>query len=532
MAVPTRFGAGSPPKPEAARGGLPSAFLAVAVATAASALLALPSPGAGQIVPIRTVPISQAHQFDVFPSHTSGMGGVAIAVRDSLHDPFRNPAAAARVAVPRVHGSPGLYGVSEDAGAGRTLPVAALTRQGPWFGAVSVALQKVDPSDRPTVPSVRPGTCPSCLREGLDPVRPERSHGNQYLFAAVGRDLGEGLALAGSVQWSGLEGVDGVDLLYAGSARVDQRGGAVDVRLGLLREWSDGRTLELVAVHNRFGMTHDVHYLDRFWDPGERRTARRPRTESNLDRTRTWGLHVEHQRPLEEEGWRIGWLGTANYKWHPKIPNYELMSIPRDPGHSGAFQLGVGLARTRGATFGVDLVWEPIWSYTWADAAGPVEDARGDTIPAGGKTVENRFRFSNAVFRTGLSEDVRLEELDASAGLQLGLEVRRVRYRLAQRDNVLQSDRRLVESWVEWTPTWGLGFGRPDWEIRYRGRVTHGTGRPGVAGRGGRCFDVCLTGPATLDAGGSNIVAAPSGPLTLDPVRVVVHQVSLSLPLR
>ena len=33
---------------------------------------------------------------------------------------------------------------------------------------------------------------------------------------------------------------------------------------------------------------------------------------------------------------------------HPKIPNYEIMNIPRDPGTSWSYNLGVGIARDDG----------------------------------------------------------------------------------------------------------------------------------------------------------------------------------------
>ena len=49
-----------------------------------------------QVISIRTVPVSQAHQFDLFPSYTLAMGGVSIALRDSLLDPFTNPATGYR----------------------------------------------------------------------------------------------------------------------------------------------------------------------------------------------------------------------------------------------------------------------------------------------------------------------------------------------------------------------------------------------------------------------------------------------------
>lgn len=333
-----------------------------------------------------------------------------------------------------------------------------------------------------------------------------------------------GLSLGASVLWSGLNAVDGVDLLYNGSEQVEQFGHSVDLRLGALKEWSGDRSLELVALYNRFRMTHDVFYVDEVWNPDTEETEQTARLEKNLDRTNTWGVHAKYQYPLSGEGWRIGWLGTVNYKSHPKIPNYEIMSIPRDPGHSTALNFGVGFGRTRGgATFGLDVIYEPIWSHTWADAANAIETDAGKTIPAGGMTIENHFRFSNGVLRMGVGDELELTGPSTVAGLQLGLAVRRVHYWLEQHDHVEVTDRDLEESWVEWKPTWGLTLRRPSFEIGYRGYVTHGTGRPTVQST---FCDVC--GVALTD---SNILAAPSGPLALDPVRVFVHQISFSLPL-
>lgn len=491
-------------------------------------LIVAPVPAAAQIVPIRTVPISQAHQFQIFPSTTLGMGGVSIAVADSLLDPFSNPAKGTRLGAPRFFGSPATYSVSNDAGSGRTLPVGAMTKSGAWFGAVSLGLQQVDLSDQ-AAQFFTP--CNVCELEGvdIDLDSDDRSRGNEYAFASLGRDLAGGVSLAGSILWTGLNAVDGVDMLYAGSAQIDQSGHSLDVRLGALKEWDDDRSLELVAVYNRFRMTHDVVYLDPIWNPDEQLTEQRPRVERNLDRTSTWGLHAEYEQPLPGDGWRIGWLATANYKNHPKIPTYEIVSIapiPRDPGHSAAFNVGIGVARTRGsATFGVDLIYEPVWTYTWADAAAPIETQQGDTIPAGGKTIENHFRFSNAQLRMGVGDEIELSGATA-VGLQLGLGLHRIHYWLDQHDNIQDTDRSQEERWLEWTPTWGLTFRRPSFEIRYRGSVTYGTGRPSVA------VQPVWGDFALAEAGsGSNILVAPSGPIRLQEVRVFAHQLSLSLPL-
>ena len=480
-------------------------------------LVALPAVSAAQLISIKTVPVAQADQFAFFPSQNHGMAGVSIALPDTLADPFSNPAKGARLRGARFFGSPTFYSVSHDAGSGRTIPLTALASSGTWFGGASLALQEVDAARRFDQGFSPPGFTPG-----------KRSHNNRFAFAMVGRELPRaGISVAASVFWAGLEAIDGVDLLYSGSQRIDQDGQSMDARLGAVKEWAGDRTLEATVVHNRYRMAHDVTYMDWFWDPSFRTNVARPRVEQNLDRTNTSALHMVYSAPLAAPGWRIGAVATGNRLTHPKIPNYEFMSIPRDPGHSYAYNLGVGLSKTDSLlTFGLDVIYEPIWSNTWADAAGPVETDGGAMIPTGGKTIENHFRFSNSLLRMGFSQTIPLAAADNRLGLQLGLGVRSISYRLEQADYVRATEREQRESWIEWTPTWGTSFAFPGLEIRYGGRLTTGTGRPGVEQQ---FFRGVLAADAAV---GSTIIAAPSGPLTLDDVRVVSHQISVSLPIR
>ena len=61
-------------------------------ATLVALALLLPATAPGQLIPIKTVPIAQADQFDLFPSRNLAMGGVSIAIDDPWLDPFVNPA--------------------------------------------------------------------------------------------------------------------------------------------------------------------------------------------------------------------------------------------------------------------------------------------------------------------------------------------------------------------------------------------------------------------------------------------------------
>lgn len=495
-----------------------------------SALLAsLTGTASAQLIPIRTVPIAQADRFEIFPSDNLGMGGVSIGLTDTLFDLSVNPAKGTRLTGARLFGSPIVYSVSENTGGGRALPVGVVARSGSWFGGFSLALQVVDPSqgDQGIFPLAIEG---DVARADVAPVAPRRSHGNLFGFAMLGKVWPEtGLSVGGSVFWARRHAVDGVDLLYGGSQNVQQFGHAADVRLGVLKEWAGSETLEALLLHARSRMTHDVTYLDTFWDPGTQQVFGRPRLEQNFDYASTWGLHLSYERPLTETGWRIGWLATANRLTQAEMPNYEvgggsLVSIPWDPGNANAYNLGVGVSRTSGpARFGMDVIYEPIWSHTWSEAEAPTATRLGDIIPPGGKTNENDFRFSNALFRMGVGHQLALGSPERAAGLQLGLAVRWMHYWLAEFDHVQAAGRNHEEEWMEWTPTWGMSLRFPEWEIRYVGRVTSGTSRPGAFGnRGG---DVLLVAPRDSPLPGR------TDPMPLGGVSVATHQVSVSIPL-
>jgi hypothetical protein len=169
----------------------------------------------------------------------------------------------------------------------------------------------------------------------------------------------------------------------------------------------------------------------------------------------------------------------------------------------------------------MDLIFEPIWSHTWADAAEPVRNESGAVIiPAGGKTVENYFYFTNGVIRLGLSRRGK------TAGFQLGLQTRYINYRLEQTNFITNTRRSQKEIWLEWTPSVGFNLNLSALQIRYTGRLTAGTGQPGVE------FNAFSRTDRSADlAAGSNFILAPSGSLTLDEAVVLTHQISVAIKL-
>jgi hypothetical protein len=470
---------------------------------------------AAQVIPIKTVPVATGDPFRVFPSDRTGMGSVSIALVDSLGDPFSNPATLARLSTPRLFSAPSAYGITGDNGGAMTLPVGGLFGTSTWHGGIGLALQELDRGREPVDPWWGGWTQERTLSQ--------RHRTNLYGYGAIARSIGARTALGASLTVADLSAISGVDLLYTRQP-VDQDGHALDLRLGLVRELVGGGAVEAVLVHSRFDMRHD--FVEQLWQPVPVDTLPQEdwpwepvaveRTER--DRTDTWGLHLAHRRPLEAEGWTLGGILTVNYKSHPQIPNYTLMSIPRDPGTSWAYDVGVGMSkRTETAVFGLDVIYEPIWTETWADAAIPVPTAAGDTIPAGDMTVFNDFRFDNMVLRMGAGGSRSVVDL------QVGLQLRAYRYTLDQTDFVADRRRRQRENWLEWTPSLGLGLRFADFSVEYTGRITSGTGRPGVAWNGG-----VEEGVLALTA---DFLPAPSGALTLDEAWVHAHQLSVAIPV-
>ncbi len=480
--------------------------------------LSCPSLAAAQYISLKTVPIAAGDQFQLFPSQNLGMAGVSIALNDSLLDPFVNPGKGSLVQGALVFVSPALYDVSGEFGTGRSIPMGALFGSGAWFGGVTVALQQLEPMN-PAFPFPFFGG-----PEWAPPtVLSQSSASNIYLFGMLGRQLsGKRASLGGSIFWGDLEALEGVDLLYAGSQRIEQSGHLVDVRLGLFGELSRGQEYEVLVLYSGLDMTHDVSYLEPIMDPLPQGPFQEFRVEHNQDKTNTYGVHLGYTHPLAAPGWRIGGILTGNYKSHPKIPNYDIMNIPRDPGDSWGFNFGAGVSRSLGATvFGADLILQPIWSETWAEAAEPVTTRSGKIIPEGEKTVDNDFQFTNALLRMGFGFKHK------RAGFQLGLQVKSYDYTLEQIDLVEEDFRQQDESWFEWTPSLGFSLTFSEFRVGYTGRVTTGTGRPGVATwwgpvaeRGG--FDAAM---------GTDFIVAPSGPLTLQDADVWAHQISVVIPL-
>src|SRR6185503_811873 len=248
----------------------PSGLRAVCLAVPLIGFLSLAS---AQQIPIKTIPLAQGTQFEIFPSNNIGMGTVSIALPDSIGDPYVNPATTSRLRASFLFTSPTVYTLSDKAGGGQSLPFSMLVRRNAWFGGLGFALQEVEPA-----------RAPQDFRGGVVDVAPPgggggfagpvstipgpnfRPHGNKYAFGMIGRAFRESnLSVGASAQWTGLHALDGVEVLYNGSRGLTQTGDVLDLRVGALKEWPGERgmrSLEGILFHNRFAATHEVLFAD------------------------------------------------------------------------------------------------------------------------------------------------------------------------------------------------------------------------------------------------------------------------------
>jgi len=421
-----------------------------------------------QIVQVKTSPLAEGDQFTFLPSLTRAMGGVTIALRDTLLDPFVNPATGMRTRRTWLFGSPSFYSLSRNGSAGTTLPMGVMRQAGNYFGALVVATQVVEPTnDNTGCCSVPVALAASSISSSfaLFPGPPQRhSRTNNYVFAGGGRTIRDSTAsVAASLRWSRLGGVDGADLLYPGANDVGQRVDEVDLRLGVARDWAT-RSAEVAIVHQRWSARHDVSYLSFMWDPGTRTVLPDPHTDVNFDRRHLWGVHLDVDQQFVDSTWRVGAVLTANRTTQPVTPLLGPMVPSGDPGRSSAFNVGVGVGHTRNKTVaGIDAIYEPIWAQR--------------TLPDQGS--EDRYRFANATVRGGAAHDFAVLNTANTVRMQGGMQWHRIAYSLDEFAGSA-SQHRSRASWSEWTHTVGAAYRSPRFEFRYEWRMQSGMNRPGI----------------------------------------------------
>ncbi len=167
-----------------------------------------------------------------------------------------------------------------------------------------------------------------------------------------------------------------------------------------------------------------------------------------------------------------------------------------------------------------------MWSWTWATAAHDTLTAVDGIIRAGQRTVDNRFRFSNALLRVGAEQVIPLvADSSSSLAFQAGLGLYSIRYRLEQQDHVAMTARTQDENWMEWTPTLGIRYAGRDFAVAWSYSRTCG---PDCSGQ----TTQFLVPPVPAAGGGGGVIDAPSAPLTYDGGTVSRHRITVSFRIR
>jgi hypothetical protein len=498
----------------------------IALSWAALALATLPVALIAQNITLKTVPIPTGEQFLLFPSLRLGMGSVSIALDDPVAAPFSNPARRLAEGTARVYASPTFYGETNESVGGRSLPIAALFAGERLHGGFAVALQQVNDSRRNFAPVFNP--------EGRNFI--DNARNNTYLFGTAGGRIGERTSVGVNVFHADLGAVDGVNLLYANAAGISQDGSLLDTRLGFAYDLGEERRLEATITNTRLDMTHDVHYEEWRWtcdprvppaqgQPPCNQPTRRSWDELNEDRTVTWGTHLRYSQPIDEVS-RLGFMFAASTKDHPKIPNYNIVNIPRDPGNSTVFNIGAGFSHQDGpVSAGLDVIYEPGRSHTWAYADTVTRLPSGATLQPGDKTVDNEFEFQNMSIGLGVERETE------RFGFQLGLRLRQISYSLDQQHFLAERVRKTDESWMEWMPSWGLVTKLGTLDLRYTGRFTAKGFPPlGIPIIGGFGREETLSAGPVAD-GGIDFVVGATQAVNMPDYRVTVHRIMLSMPI-
>jgi hypothetical protein len=342
-------------------------------------------------------------------------------------------------------------------------------------------------------------------------------YANTYTFGMFGYAIpGTGFSMGASARWADLSAIEGVQYLYSNSFDLQQKGTIREYRLGVRGEWAGERVVEVLVAHQKTEMEHGrsrpIYYP---WE-GDLLYSN-PGDYIEEDQSQGFALEFSYRQPVAST-LTAGALLVLDLKSYPKIPNYQLVNIPRDPGDSRAWNIGFGVSNNDGKSIlGLDVIYEPAFSETWAEADGTEFVPAGRMIMVGSRTIENTFDFYNHIIRLGIRSAVR--------DLGIGVSLHSYKYYMKQVNHILETSRRQKEEWTEVTVTLGFGFDLFGGHVKYLGLFTTGTGRPGVTSPQGS-----ISPRATFDTAASFMVA-PSGQLSLDEAWTGVHQLSFVIQL-
>lgn len=475
-------------------------------------LTTLAATASAQSVPFKTVPEPMTETLPL-PTSNPGLAGISFARDDSLRDPFESPAMGALGPAFQISVAPQFYMDHRRTLEGHSLPVAMSWNTRGWFGAA--ALGTKDARDTPN--EFR--NLPWQIRDAAGGVSGE----NRYVAGSFGRVLFGRLALGATLIDAEVEIVDGVRRSYPEALSVSQKGTQRTLLLGGLLDAGEGRLLDVAFGQTDVDVIHDVLEWD--WVPspsGVDGFAPVEHWSTYHDRARIDHARIRYRHYVPSLLTQVAAVATVHSREQLESPSFDLVNVPRDPGTSTFYELGLGFQASDGgvADFFAEVAYVPGRARTKTLADTPTNGRDGGLIDTGQALVDHSFRFSN--WRVDGGAEFNHGRVTA----QLGIGAREHRFTLDQTDHRNGRRHESRESWMEWAIRAGFAV-----EV---GRVTFGYTAQ-IQARGlspcpphsfrTSCYGNTETFPGTGE------VVAPTSPETLPDFQVFSHGPTLKVTL-
>ena len=412
--------------------------------------------GFSQGIAVKTVPLLSTDQFSLIPSFRDDMGGTTIAIRDGLQDLFINPGNLddhllsqwfvnprlshwhyGQETSTRYSGQWPSYYMEQNSSKSSifTLPFGLFLRTKNLYTGAMVGMQALSVDSWQSA-HFKASNYPCTWFGGL-------------YVPAYKMSIGIG------IDYVRIRGVDGVYLLYPNATHLSQKGSAKQFRMGVSGTLANEDHWSLLGSRYIFKILQ---------------------TEQNVvnkDENNGWLIQANYLKKISAP-LTLGILITADWRYHPKIPEYPLAGIPRDPGNTQALNFGLGLKWQNETTlFGLDMIYEPIDVKTWADAATELTRWDGLIYHAGAVIMRNDYRFANRLIRAGV-------QIKPTIWLSLatGAQVKFYEYDYYQNDFVNQVERtgKPQRQWSEATWSGGIKIHTGRYDLTYSLRMQTGTG--------------------------------------------------------
>jgi hypothetical protein len=388
------------------------------------------------------------------------MGGVGIAYDDALQDPFINPAKLRRLrhgvtffspawntwALDRAQNFSNAGNVNSNFGSHLvSLPFGKFGRGERSSAGLFFTLQLLNEQ----------ASSEAAILRRTRQAENDFTAVNVPIFALWGMDIPKTNFSAGAgIDFAYLRGVEGVSFLYPNFDQLDQEGLLFNFRLGLAGTLSEKDEISFLGMRHHYKAHHEAN-----------------RTIENKDQNHGWLLRAEYRRLLTPQ-WRAGLQITGNWKKHPKIPDYPLSGVPRDPGTTHAYDFGVGLSwKIPYLLIATEAIYEPIDTKTWVEAESPIQTNDGRYLNKGEITIRNDYKFFNRILRLGVEAGS-----ENWLALRAGVQAKVFKYDYHHL-NVLTSHARWSKphsQWTEMTWTGGVSFRRDKKEWLYTLQVITG----------------------------------------------------------